>query len=87
MAIRLISFAQNHAHSSPLFKALDLLKLTDIVNQSNLLFTHNAINNKTPPIFKDYFKFAETKHEYKTVNNLHNVNIQHTTWLTRSSSI
>ena len=70
MAIRLISFAQNHAHSSPLFKALDLLKLTDIVNQSNLLFTHNTINNRTPPIFKDYFKFAETKHEHNTVNNL-----------------
>ena len=44
--------------------------ITDIVNQSNLLFTHNTINNKTPPIFKDYFKFAETKHEHNTVNNL-----------------
>ena len=47
-AVRLISFAQSHDHSSPLFKELNLLKLTDIVKQSNLLFTHNAINNNTP---------------------------------------
>ena len=72
-AVRLISFAQSHDHSSPLFKELNLLKLTDIVKQSNLLFTHNAINNNTPPIFKDYFAFTETNHQHNTINSLSSI--------------
>ena len=69
-AIRLISFAHYQAYCSPLFKNLKLLKLTDIVKCSNILFTHNTINNKSPAIFRDYFIFNETSHQHQTVKSL-----------------
>ena len=69
-AVRLISFAHYQATSSPLFKKLNLLKLTDIVKSSNLLFTHNTINKKSPVIFENYFVFYETTHQHQTVNSI-----------------
>ena len=69
-AIRLISFAHFQAHSSPLFKNLSILKLTDLIKQSNILFTHNTINHRSPSIFDKYFEFKETNHEHQTVNSL-----------------
>ena len=69
-AIRLISFAHYQAYCSPLFKNLNLLKLTDIIKCSNILFTHNTINNKSPTTFGDYFVFNETSHQHQTVNSL-----------------
>ena len=72
-AIRLISFANFRDNSSPLFKKLNLLKLIDIIKQSNILFTHNAINKKTPTVFKDYFTLNETEHQHDTINNLNSV--------------
>ena len=65
-----MSFAPYQDHSSPLFKSFNLLKLVDIVQQNNILFTHNVINGKAPSIFNSYFSFAETNHDHHTVNNL-----------------
>ena len=72
-AIRLMSFASPHDHSSPLFKNLKLLKLTDIIKQCNMLFTHNTINKNTPKVFENYFIFNEIVHEHDTVNNLNSI--------------
>ena len=72
-AIRLISFAHFQENSSPFFKDLKFLKLKDIIKQSNILFTHNTINKKSPEIFKDYFSFVETDHEHDTVNSLNSI--------------
>ena len=69
-AIRLISFAHYQAYCSSLFKNLNLLKLTDIVKCSNILFTHNTINNNSPATFRDYFVFNGTSHQHQTVNSL-----------------
>ena len=68
-----MSFAHSQEHCSPLFKELKLLKLNDIIKQSNILFTHNAINGNAPDIFKDYFTFNEVDHLHDTVNNLNSV--------------
>ena len=68
-----MSFAHFQEHCSPLFKELKLLKLNDIIKQTNILFTHNAINGNTPDIFKDYFTFNEVDHLHDTVNNLNSV--------------
>ena len=72
-ALRLMSFAHFKSHSSPLFKKLKILKLTDIVTQANILFTHNTINRKSPDIFNDYFIFKEVVHDNNTVNNPNSV--------------
>ena len=72
-AIRLISFAHFQEHASPLFKKLNLLKLTDIVRLNNIVFTHDTINAKTPPIFESYFIFNKTSHQHETVNSLNSI--------------
>ena len=69
-AIRLLSFSHYQATSSPLFKSKKLVKLTDIIKSNNILFTHNTLNNKSPHIFKDYFKLKEVRHHHQTINNL-----------------
>ena len=66
-------FAHFQEHCSPLFKELKLLKFNDIIKQTNILFTHIAINGNTPDIFKDYFTFNEVDHLQNTVNNLNSV--------------
>ena len=68
--IGLLSFAHFQANSSPLFKKQKILKLTDIISLNNILFTHNTLNNNTPIIFKDYFKFKEVRHEHQTINRI-----------------
>ena len=65
-----MSFAHYQAHSSPLFKNLNMLKLTDIVKNSNLLFTHNTINKNSPAVFDNYFLFDEASHPHQTINRL-----------------
>ena len=52
---------------APIFKSQKLLKLTDIIKSNNILFT---LNNKSPHIFKDYFKLKEVRHHHQTINNL-----------------
>ena len=58
-AVRLLSFSHFQEHASPLFKNLKLLKLTDIVKQNNMIFTHNTLNGK------NYFVFNKTNHNIR----------------------
>ena len=69
-AIRLMTFSHYLANSSPLFKKLNLLKLNDIITLQNIIFTHNTLNNKSPAIFKNYFKKKTITHNHMTINNL-----------------
>ena len=72
-AVRLLSFAHFQEHASPLFKNLKILKLTDIVRPNNIIFTHDAINDKTLPIFESYFIFSKTNHQHQTLNSLNSI--------------
>ena len=72
-AVRLFSFAHFQEHASPLFRNLKLLKLTDIVKLNNIIFTHDTINDKTPPIFETYFHFNKTNHQHQTLNSLNSI--------------
>ena len=68
-AVRLMSFSHFQAHADPIFKELKILKLPDIIKTSNIIFTHNTINNKSPIVFKNYFKTKQTHHQHMTTNN------------------
>ena len=68
-AIRLMSFAENNTHSSPLFKQLNLLKLSDIIKINNVFFVHKALNRNLPNIFDDCFKKIEETNRYSTTRN------------------
>ena len=47
-AVRLLSFSDFNAHSSPIFHEHNLLKLPDIVKIKNLELTHKILNKKSP---------------------------------------
>ena len=54
-ALRIISFSDFRAHTSPLFKRYHILKLQDQVQLENCLLIHDYLNNKLPKSFNSYF--------------------------------
>ena len=64
-----MSFSHFQDHADPIFKELKILKLPDIIKTSNIIFTHNTINNKSPITFKNYFKTKQTHHQHMTTLN------------------
>jgi hypothetical protein len=52
-AIRIISHAKYNAHTEPLFKKLNILKLPDLINVAKVKFMHNFVYNKLPSSFHD----------------------------------
>ena len=68
--IRLMTFSHYLAHTDPLFKELNILKLYDMITFHNIIFTHNTLNKKSPNIFNSYFKNKLTSHHHYTINNL-----------------
>ena len=56
-ALRAITCSAYNAHTEPIFKALNLLKVKDIFLQSKLKLFHKHVNQKLPPTF-NYLKFT-----------------------------
>ena len=54
-AIRLITFSNFDAHTSPLFAKLNLLKLQDHIKLQTLFFMHQFNTGKLAKIFDSYF--------------------------------
>ena len=54
-AIRLITFSDFDAHTSPLFFQLKLLKLHDHIKLENLYFMRQFFIGKLPKIFDSFF--------------------------------
>ena len=63
IALRIISFSEFRAHTSPLFKEYKILKFQDHIVLENCLLIHDFLNNKLPQSFNNYFK---------TTNNIYN---------------
>ena len=63
--IRIITFSDFRAHTSPLFKRLNLLKLPDIVYLNTALFMHHYNNGNLPDNFNDFFTSVSTRHQYR----------------------
>ena len=53
-AIRTITYSNYIAHSEPLLKSLNLLKVKDLFNLKILKFLFNLYHNKLPPYFNNY---------------------------------
>ena len=51
-AIRMISLAKYNAHTEPLFKTLNLLKINDIFTSSQLKFYYKFLKNDLPHFLK-----------------------------------
>ena len=68
-AMRLMTFSDRDAHSNPLFKKLNILKLPDIVSTNNVNLVHKSLNGNIPHSYKNYFCEIEANNRYNTPCN------------------
>ena len=62
-AIRTITFSVPDEHSEPLFKELEILKLTDL---NDALLTYHYHHNLLPSSFENIFQTVASIHSYNT---------------------
>ena len=65
-AIRTITFSKPDEHSEPLFKELEILKLTDLVTLHNALLMYHYYYNLLPSSFENFFQTVASIHSYNT---------------------
>ena len=65
-AIRLITFSNFDAHTSPLLAKLNLLKFQDHIKLQTLFFVHQFNTGKLPKIFDSFFVKTSCKHNVNT---------------------
>ena len=66
-AVRFITLAKFNAHSEPIFKSLNLLKVQDIFEICQMKFYHNYLNKKLPHFFNQIsFQNNIQIHHYET---------------------
>jgi len=65
-AVRLMTFSEFHAPSSPLFFELKILKVFDLVEVLNILFIHQYLNSVLPVDTTNTFSFHNQAHLYGT---------------------
>ena len=65
-AVRLMTFSDFKAHSSPLFFGLKVLKVLDLVILNNALFMYDFHAKLLPAVFKSFFTSVDILHQYNT---------------------
>ena len=65
-ALRIITFSSYNEHSSPLFKDLNVVKLSDIITLQLAVFMYKFHNNLLPSVFDSYFNSVRMLHNYNT---------------------
>ena len=65
-ALRLISFSPFDAHSSPLFKSLNIIKFHDLVDYHISIFMFKYKHNTLPSTFENFFMPVNEVHRYNT---------------------
>ena len=65
-AIRTITFSKPDEHSEPLFKVLEILKLTDVVTLHNAPLMYHYYYNLLPSSFENFFQTVASIHSYNT---------------------
>ena len=65
-ALRIMTFANFDSHSSPLFKKLNILKLTDLIFIKTASFMFDFKRNNLPYMFSNFFTSVSKIHSYNT---------------------
>ena len=78
-AIRLISLSKYNAHTDPLFKSLNLLKMEDIFNLKALKFYYKYTKNTLPKYFCQMFTRINDQHHHETRQLATQILYQYTT--------
>ena len=68
-AVRLMSFSQSDAPSSPIFKDLNIIQLNDLITTNNIIFVHKTLNKMSPSHFGNFFEPHIPNHDHDTRNN------------------
>ena len=68
-ALRLISFNQPRAPSSPIFANLDILNFFDLVKVLNIQFVHKFLNSELPSDTLNTLAFNKISHYHSTRSN------------------
>ena len=64
--IKAMTYSSVLDHSDPLFRDLELLRLSDIHSLQLLSFVYNCVNHITPDYFSDYFRHVSDVHSIST---------------------
>ena len=64
--VRAISFESSNSHSSPIFKDLKILKLSDVFYLKLLTFVYESIHKISPSCFHNFFCLSSYVHQYST---------------------
>jgi hypothetical protein len=65
-----MSFSEFRAHSSPLFKKFEILKIEDQIELSNCLLVHDYLKGKLPKSFENTFKQLNELNSIATRNTI-----------------
>ena len=65
-AVRVMMFSNFDQHSSPLFKALEIVKISDLVTYLIAIHMYKFHNQLLPGVFVSFFTKVDTVHSYNT---------------------
>ena len=65
-AMRIMTFSRFDEHSGPLFKSLNIIKLSDLVTFHIAIIMFKFHNQLLPPVFNDLFISVNRIHDYNT---------------------
>ena len=64
--MRIMTFSRFDEHSGPLFKSLNIIKLSDLVTFQIAIIMFKFHNQLLPPVFNDLFISVNRIHSYNT---------------------
>ena len=76
--IRIISVSKYNTHTQPLFKALDLLKLKDMLNLSTLKFFYRYLHDNLPVYFYSFQTTTQGSHHHYNTRHSDLIHVDHT---------
>ena len=65
-AVHIMTFSKFDEHSSPIFKKLNIIKISDLIKYHISIFTFKFHNQLLPSVFNSYFTSVENIHSYNT---------------------
>ena len=66
-------FLQKSSFTRPLYQENKILKITDFINNKNVLFVRNSLRKENLPIFNETFNMLNQNHAYNTRAATYNI--------------
>ena len=76
--IRIITVSKYNAHTEPLFKAFDLLKLKDMLNLSSLKFYYRYLHDNSPAYFFSFQITTQGSHHHYNTRHSDQIHVERT---------